>query len=104
MAKFHGNVGFVTAEETSPGVHTQNVVERHYRGDILQNSRRWREGEKLNDDLTINNRFSILADPYAHTNMRYIRYIEWEGTKWEVSSVDIRRPRLIIHVGGVYNG
>jgi len=104
MAKFHGVVGFVQTEETAPGVFTEVVTEVSYTGDILRNNQRWEAADKLNDNLVIGNRFSIVANPYAYTNMKYIRYIEWMGTKWVVSSIDIQRPRLVLTVGGVYNG
>lgn len=104
MAKFHGMVGYVQTEETEPGVHAEVVTERAYTGDILRNNQRWEKSEHLNDDFVINNRFSIVADAYAYENFQNIRYIKWIGVCWKVSSVDIERPRLILTVGGVYNG
>lgn len=104
MAKFHGMIGFSHTEETSSGVYTEIITEKPYKGDLLRNSQRWASSEQLHDDININNRFSIVADLYAYENIEYIRFIKWNGTKWKVSTVDIQRPRLIIHVKGVYNG
>jgi len=104
MAKFHGKIGYIQTEETAPGVHTEIIMEFPYTGDILANNLRWERGENLNDDLNISNRFSIVADAFAYENIQFIRYVTWMGSKWSVRSVDIQRPRLVLSVGGVYNG
>lgn len=104
MAKFHGIIGYVQTEETAPGVYNEVVTERTYTGDILRNNRRWENSERLNDNLVINNQFSIVADAFAYENFQNIRYIQWMGTSWKVNSIEIQRPRLILTVGGVYNG
>ena len=104
MAKFHGMVGYVKTEETAPGVHSEVVTERAYHGDILRNNQRWEKSEHLNDNLTISNRFSIIADQFAYQNLEYIRYIKWNGTSWKVSYLEVERPRIILNIGGVYNG
>ena len=105
MSKFYGAVGYVTQKEISPGVWGDDIVERSYRGDILQDIRRWESGsEKKNDNLAVNNRISILADLYAYNNFATIRYVTWLGVRWKVSSIEIQRPRLILNLGEVYNG
>lgn len=104
MAKFRGVIGFSESEETSPGVHSEIITERIYSGDIVRNSRRWQSGENLNDDLLLANEFGILADPYLSQNLRNIRYVKWQGAAWKVVRIDHQRPRLILTLGGVYNG
>jgi hypothetical protein len=32
-----------------------------------------------------------------------MRWLEWKGTKWKVTSVEIERPRMILTIGDVYN-
>ena len=32
-----------------------------------------------------------------------MRYVEFMGAKWKISSVEVQYPRLILTVGGVYN-
>lgn len=103
MAKFYGKIGYAETVETAPGVWREDVTERNYYGDILLNNRRFESGEHLNDDLNIGNRFSIVADPYAVANFHLMRYIEWMGSKWKITSVEVQYPRLILTVGGVYN-
>lgn len=104
MAKFYGQIGYVNSVETSAGVWTDQSVERTYYGDILENNSRWQDGEHLNDNLTLNNRISIIADPFVHANSNKIRYINWMGAYWEVTNIKTQRPRLILTIGGVYNG
>lgn len=86
------------------GVHEDVVTFRHYRGDVIRNTRRLVEGEKVNDDLTVGNSISIVSDPYANEHFFAIRYVEWAGTLWKVTEVEAQRPRLILRLGGVYNG
>jgi hypothetical protein len=104
MAKFHGKVGYIYTKETSPGVYTEVVTERDCVGDILRNNKRWEKSENLNDDITISNTFSILTDEYINQNIKNLRYIQWMGAKWKITSFEIQRPRIILTIGGVYNG
>jgi hypothetical protein len=106
MAKFHGLIGYSKSEEseTAPGVYSEVVTERPCSGDILRNTKRWENGDKVNDNLTIDNRFSILADEFTISNTQYMRYLKIMGSSWKITSFEIQRPRIILTVGGVYNG
>lgn len=104
MPKFFGAVGYAEQVETSPSVWEEVITEREYFGDTIQNRRVLQTGEGLNDDVLITNTFSIMADPFAYKNFMHIRYVHWMGTKWKVSRVDVDRPRLLLAVGGIYNG
>lgn len=102
--KYHGYIGFVTFEEKTPGVDVEVPVEREYTGDVMRASKRWENTQQVNKDLNISNQISIIADPYARDNLFTIRYLTWMGSLWEITSVDIQYPRLILSIGGVYNG
>lgn len=104
MAKFYGAIGFATLTETDPGVWKEQIVKHNYYGDLLQNSRRLQSADQLNDNINVTNEISIVADPYANANFHSIRYVEFMGTKWKVSNVKVQYPRLILTLGGVYNG
>lgn len=103
MAKYFGEIGFSITRETSPGVWTESIEPYEYYGDILKISRRWQTGESVNDDISFNNRISILADPFAFENCQKIRWIKWLEQKWIVSEVEVEYPRLILSLGGMYN-
>lgn len=105
MARFSGRVGYSEGPiEQAPGVWVDNIVEKSYFGDVLQNTRVLREGENLNPDLSVQNLISIVADAYANDHFFAIRYVEWAGALWTVSNVEVQRPRLILRLGEVYNG
>lgn len=104
MAKYYGSIGYEDTKEIRPGVWKETIIEKRYSGDVIRNTRRLQNGESLNDNISISNQISIISDPYAYQNFHKIRYITWMGTKWKVSSVDVQYPRLILDIGGVYNG
>jgi hypothetical protein len=104
MAKFHGVIGYVVTEETTPGVWEKKVIERSYYGDLLANNRKFQTTEQVNDDINISNKISILADSFAYENSHVMKYVVLMGTKWKIKEIDIQYPRLILSVGGVYNG
>ena len=104
MAKFCGPIGFAATEETKPGVYKDKIVERIYSGDLLQYSSDNQSTDQLNDDINITNEISIIADPYANQNFRSMKYVEFMGGKWKIKKVKVNYPRLILTVGGVYNG
>lgn len=101
--KYHGRVCFTVTEETAPGVWTETETIRHYQGDLIRRSSRFNQAQKVNDDIQITNEISIVADQFANHNFYNIRWIEFAGTKWKVSSVDVQPPRLILQTGGIYN-
>lgn len=104
MAKFYGPIGFAVQVESSPGVWTEDIIERNYFGDVIRNTRRLQSDSQVNDNITVTNEISIVADPYASQNFHAIRYVKFMGTKWKVSTADVQYPRLILTLGGVYNG
>jgi hypothetical protein len=104
MAKFYGKIGYGESSETAPGVWSDVIVERSYFGDVVRNTRRLSQGENLNDDLSVGNSISIIADAYANDHFFAIRYVEWAGTLWTVPEVTVESPRLLLRLGEVYNG
>lgn len=104
MTKYYGRIGFSETEQTSPGVWTQKIVSRYYKGDVLRRSIRFENGDRMNDNLNISNTLSIVADPYFYEHLGMARFVEWMGSLWEIESIEIQRPRLNLTIGGVYNG
>ena len=104
MAKFYGVIGYATTEETRPGVWTEVIVERNYFGDLTRNTGSLQTSTNVNDDINIANEISIVADPFANQNFHSMRYVEFMGAKWKITKVEPKYPRLILTVGGVYNG
>lgn len=106
MAKFYGAVGYVfdLEPEDYPDVTVEKPVEKFYKGDLVKNNRRLESSDQLNDNITISNQISIVADPYALSHFFAIRYVKWMGVAWKVTTVEVETPRLILSLGGVYNG
>lgn len=105
MAKFHGVIGYTARINIRPGVWDDSIIEREYVGDFLKIRSSWQSnGEKLLDDVSFNNRISIVADAYANENFFAMRYVKWSGMIRSIESVEVDRPRLILTIGGVYNG
>lgn len=104
MAKWYGKIGYNVTVEIEPGVWQEQITKREYYGDLIRNTRKLQTSSSINDDVNIANEISIVADPFANQNFHAIRYIEYMGTKWKVTSVEVQYPRLILTIGGVYNG
>lgn len=104
MNRFYGKVGYGATVETSPGVHEDVITEFSYIGDVVRNSLKFREGESVNNDLSVSNSISIIADAYANEHFFGIRYVVWAGAYWSVSEIEVQSPRLLLRLGGVYNG
>nr|DAT40606.1 MAG TPA: hypothetical protein [Caudoviricetes sp.] len=104
MAKFYGNIGYCTMTETAPGVQVEEITVRQYYGDFVRNTRRLQGTEHLNDDISFNGQLSIVSDPYARENYFAMRYAEFGGAKWKITEVEVQYPRLILTLGGIYNG
>lgn len=104
MAKWFGKIGYAETVETAPGIWEEKITEHEYFGDLLRNTRRLQSASQVNDNIDISNEISIVADPYANENFHSMRYAEFRGTKWKISSIDVQYPRLNLTLGGVYNG
>lgn len=103
--RFSGAVGYAESQETSPGVWRDVITEKTYLGDVVRNARRLEPPAlTLNDDIAVENDFSIVADAYAYKYFAKIRYVVWNGSRWTVTNVEVRRPRLILTVGRIWNG
>jgi hypothetical protein len=104
MSKFAGLVGYVTQEESAPGVWTQVDKTSKMKGDIIRQSSSSQNGDKINSDVALSHRVSLLGDSYAFNNYFAIKWIQIDGRKWQVTSVELQRPRIILTVGGLWNG
>lgn len=104
MAKFYEIVGFVGTSETSPGVWTNSYTDRYYFGDIIKNYRKYRQDSDVNDDVVLDMTISIIADDFALSNLQTMTYIKWMGSKWKIINVSVERPRIVLTIGGVFNG
>lgn len=106
MARFAGKVGFIVTEEDpiGSGIWKEVPIERTYYGNIEKNTLSWRNADRIDDDKDISNKISIVADPFAYENFHAMRYVEFMGSFWEINTISVERPRLVLSIGGLYNG
>lgn len=105
MAKWHGDVGYSETVETSPGVWMPQDTVRSYSGDVIRNTTRWSgNSDSTNDNLTVSTQISIVADPFANKKFHTMKWIDFMGVRWKITVVDPQPPRLLLTLGGVYNG
>ncbi len=105
--KYYGKIGFVSTAESQiePGIWQETVTEKTYYGDVIRNTRRLdTSNNQVIDSIDIDNQISIVADPFATNNFHAIRYAYYMNTAWRVTHVDVQYPRLILSLGGVYDG
>lgn len=104
MSKFFGGIGFATQVETSPGIWEDKIIEKQYYGDITREARRFSVSEQVLDNINLSNQLSIIADGYVVDNVQNLRYVRWLGGLWKISYVELKFPRLVLEMTGVYNG
>lgn len=103
--KYSGKIGFwIDDIEKRPGAFMSEIVEKKYTGDIIRNYQRWNGSDKLNQNITVSNKISVIADLYLNEHLSSIKYITFMGTKWKAGSIEINYPRITIELGEVYNG
>lgn len=107
MARFYDEIGYGETVESpvGSGVYIDQITKVNLYGDVIREARKLEEsGEKLNNDVSVVNRISVVADEYANNHFHLIKYVKWMGTRWTVSNVEVLHPRLILSLGKVYNG
>ena len=100
MAKWYGMIGFAETVDKGNGVYKNQIIEKPYYGNVLTQT----ASDKVIDDITLSNELSIVSDNYAISNFHFMKYAEFMGVKWKIKKVEVKYPRLIITLGGVYNG
>lgn len=106
MDRFYGKVGYGESQEIpeNSGVMVDVITEFPYYGNVIRNTRRLDDTEQLNDNISVGNSISIVADEYANGHFFAIKYVMWQGKPWKVTNVEVKSPRLILSLGEVYNG
>lgn len=103
--RYYGKIGYSVSVETAADVYKDVIQEYYYSGDVVRNYLRDQEKQSSTvDDISLSNQFSIVADPFAYSHFSSIKYLEWLGQKWKVTGVEIAYPRLLLTIGGLWNG
>ena len=104
MAKSQIKIGFVTTVETSPGIWDEQIQEKVYYADVTRRYVKQIYNTTINANVDISNTLSIVANPEILTNLQSIRYVSWMGQRWSIGSIEVNYPRLILGIGGIWNG
>lgn len=104
MSKWFGKIGYAVTGETEPGVWEDTIIEKDYYGDLISDRRKRQSSGNVNDNINLANVISIIADPFAIENCSHMAYAEIMGAKWKITDVEVQYPKLILTIGGVYNG
>ena len=104
MAKSQIKIGFVTTVETSPGIWDEQIQEKIYYADVTRRYVKQNYNTTINANVDISNTLSVVANPEILTNLQSIRYVSWMGQRWSIGSIEVNYPRLILGIGGIWNG
>lgn len=104
--KFSGKLGFISTVESEdrPGVWETQKCEHACRGNIIRGTFNVRNSSDINDNITLNNTLSIVADKFILDNYSRMAYVEMLGAKWKITSAELQHPRITLTIGGIYNG
>lgn len=100
--KWYGQIAYRDTVEVEPGVWEDTVTLVDKYGDLLRNSKSNQQGNSINDNITVSNQISVVADPYLLESFHKIIYITFMGAKWRINSVEVQYPRLLITLGSLY--
>lgn len=105
--KFVGAIGFWKEDkesETEPSVYRpKEIVEKPYRGDIVQYTQRLQQADQMTPDVIFSAQISVNADLYLNKHWESVAYVLYKGVKWAPTAINIDFPRVVISVGGKYH-
>lgn len=102
--KYHGKIGYADQVETAPGVFEDLITERPYIGDVKQRTEVLTLGDTVIPQYSTRTSVSVLSDGVLKVNYSNIRYVEYSGVKWTISSAVVEWPRLTLYIGEEYHG
>jgi len=104
MAKFWGKIGINRgAVEGAPGIFTPTIEEVEVSGEMRLIGARWSNHE-LGDSVSAKHVLSIITPEDSTIDFTEVVYIVWQGRNWSVRTIQYKRPRVELTLGGKYNG
>ena len=101
--KWCGKIGFLVTENSN-GIWSEHVIEKPFTGEIIKNSIQVESSNSVNDNLNLNNQISVIANKFVYDNFQYMKYDEVFGAMWKIKSAELQYPRLLLSIGGIWNG
>lgn len=106
--RFFGQIGFVEHQEKivdgiGSGVWEDTVIEKSYYGDVVNLTRKYDTvADKVNDNITLSQSISIVADAYALDKFCFMKYVILNNVKWKITNIRVEYPRVTLTLGGLY--
>ena len=105
MAKIVAKVSYCLPKENEPGVWDDVIKTVDYPVDVTRLNSRWSANtDSTNDNISLNSQISFVADAFANQYFCNIKHVNVYGAEWKVTNVEVQHPRIILTLGGVYNG
>ena len=102
MSKCSGVIGYSLVVETQPGIWSETIIDKPYYGEVITDNRKY-DNNAINEDLNISNKISIVSNSFMLENLAMMKYLTFLKSKWKITSVEMKPPRIIITIGGLYN-
>jgi len=104
MTRYRGSIGINRAHtETAPGIFQATIEDIEVTGEIRSIGARW-PNAGMQDGLKARHVLSIVTPEDSDVDFTEVAYILWKGRKWDVISIEYKRPRVELGLGGLYNG
>ena len=104
MSKFWGPIGINRGPvQTAPGILEVVIEELEVSGEMRQLQLRWPQA-RMQEGLSANHVLSIVTPEDSDIDFTEVVYIVWQSRKWSVTSIQYKRPRVELTLGGLYNG
>lgn len=104
MTKFRGFIGLNrgAVETSDPGIYEETIEEVEVTGEIRNIGARW-QNAGLGETVSARHVLSILTPEDSIIKFTEAVYIWWQNRKWAVVSIEYKRPRVELGLGGLYN-
>ena len=104
MTKFRGSIGIDRGSvESSPGIFEPLIEDVEVTGELRNPTASWR-GHEQRDTVSARHVLSIVTPEDSIIDFSEVVYVIWQGQKWSVVSIQYKRPRIELTLGGKYNG
>lgn len=100
--KWCGDIGFVSTQETDPGIYKKIEIDKRYKGYMTRLRRQNKVEEVVNDSPLLDIQIRVYINPYLNENLYNIKYITYMNKKWKVSNIEIQYPQAIFTLGGLF--
>lgn len=100
--KWCGYIGFVSTQETDPGIYKDVGIEKRYKGYITRFNRQIKPDSVVNDSPLLDIQIRVYINPYLNDNIYNIKYITYMNKKWKITNVEVQYPQIIFSLGGLY--